>query len=202
MRKTLLFTSFALVSVTAAAGDRDPKYVGDVVGRSLSKTELEGHVGLWTGSKVLEMNEGVMRYVTLSSFKAGGKNNVFYGAKGVGSINRSSVPAAALGQRTFSPVYTGLAEYWPGGVANGKKFDFSKRKWVDVKRQFPGKFRCDTLVNYAYRYGGVGYIRAMTEEANKEFSGATEYYVRTRGYSNWRQSITPNLLYGSLQTSR
>jgi hypothetical protein len=202
MRITIFCAASVLLTGAAAAGN--PKYAGDVVGRSLSFTELEGHVALWTGSSVFEMNTGGMRYLTLSDFKAGGKNNVFYGAKGVGSISRSSVPAVAIGQRTFSPVYTTLAEYWPGGVAKGKKYDFSKRRWVDVTRQFPGKFRCDTMVNYAYRYGGVGYIRAMTEEANNEFSGPTEYYVRTRGYTNnnARQSITPKLLYGSLPTSR
>ncbi len=196
------FIASALAFASAASLASDPKFVGDVVGRALSFSGLEGHVGLWTGSQVLEMTTGGMATTSLRDFKTAGRNSVYYGAKGQGAVNRTAVPAAALAQRAFQPTYTGFAEYWPGGVFQGQKFDLAKRKWVSVTRQFPGKFRCDTLVNFAYRQGGPGHVRAMTLENNREMNGPNEYYVRIRAYTARGQSITPNQLYATLPASR
>jgi hypothetical protein len=194
----------ALVVSTATVQAGDPKYTGDVVGRKLSLIKLEGHVGLWTGSKVLEMDGKKMVETSLSAFKvAGGKSkNGYYGAKGKGKQNRSAIISAAKNQKKYNPKYTALAEYYIGGSFKGKKFDTKKRKWVAVTKTLPGKFRCDTLVNYAYKYGSVGFIRPMTEQVNTDWISATEYYQRIKGYTSIRQSITPNLLYKSLPDSR
>ncbi|WP_232003208.1 hypothetical protein [Pseudoalteromonas piscicida] len=60
------------ISSTAFAGN--PTSVDDVVARDLSISGLgwAGHVGIWDGSKVLEvLNDGtVIRKNTLSSFKS------------------------------------------------------------------------------------------------------------------------------------
>lgn len=199
---TMLWVAVTGLGAAAPAWAGDPKYAGDVVGRALSFTQLEGHVGLWTGSQVLEMSGSGMVTTSLASFKTAGRNANYYGAKGNGSSHRSAITAAAVAQQKFNPTYTAFAEYWVGGVAKGKKFDLYKRRWVDVSRQFAGKFRCDTLVNYAYRSGGPGYIRAMTERSNTEWSSAVEYYNRVQGYTAAGQSTTPKLLYGALPTTR
>ncbi|MEI7870285.1 MAG: hypothetical protein WCI11_20585 [Candidatus Methylumidiphilus sp.] len=188
--------------ISSYAGD--PKYVGDVVGRALGKTTLEGHVGLWAGDTVLEMDGGSMVYTTLNSFKTAGKNNRYYGAKANGATNRYAVLKQATDQKGYGATYTLFAQYLVGGAAFGWKYDTKKRAWILVSKQLPGKFRCDTLVNFAYKYGGVGYIRSMTEEQKIDWISSKEYYSRTSGYTNnWAgQSITPNTLYNSLPTTR
>jgi hypothetical protein len=194
------------IATSMPAFGADPKYLGDVPGRALSLAGLEGHVGIWKGGTILEMaNNGKgMVETKLADFKIAGHDSNFYGTKGKGAQNRSSVVKAAVDQKSLSPTYTYLAEYWIGGIAKGKKYDLKKKKWVDVTKTFSGKFRCDTLVNYAYKYGGAGYIKSMTEKDNTEFSSATEYYVRKRGFTTniAGQTITPKQLYNALPETR
>ena len=180
----------------------DPKYAGDVPGRALSFTGLEGHVGVWSGSYVIEMQTSGMKTPTLATFKTAAYNANYYGTKGIGTTNRFGVTSAALTQKQYIPTYTYFAEYWPGGVFKGKKFDYATRKWKDVTKQFSGKFRCDTIVDYAYKAGNGAYIVAMTESDNTEYSSPTEYYVRRKGYTNWSQAISPNRIYNALPNTR
>ncbi len=191
-----------LTAGIGVANAGDPKYIGDVPGRALSFTGLEGHVGIWTGSKVIEMQTSGMKTPTLVSFKAAANNGNYYGAKGIGTTNRYGITSTAITQQQYTPTYTYFAEYWPGGVFKGKKFDYSTRKWKDVTKKFTGKFRCDTLVDYAYQQGYGSYIVAMTEANNNEFTSPTEYYVRRKGYTTLSQAITPNRIYNSLPETR
>lgn len=200
MKKLALTLLLPAIAFPATAGD--PKYVGDVPGRALSFTGLEGHVGLWSGSYVIEMQTDGMKTPSLSSFKNAAYNANYYGTKGIGSVNRYGVASAALSQRAYTPTYTYLAEYWPGGVFKGKKYDFATRSWKNVSKQYAGKFRCDTLVDYAYKVGYGAYVVPMTEADNKEFVSAYEYYIRRKGYTTWTQAITPNRVYNALSTTR
>ena len=145
-----------------------------------------------------------MSYTTLSNFKNAGKNSNYHGAKGNGSKNRDAVLKAATDQKSYGATYTYFAQYYIGGISQGVKFDTKRKQWLSVAKQLSGKFRCDTLVNFAYKYEVVGYIRSMTEEYTNDWVSLVEYYIRTRGYTNNSadESITPNTLYNFLPTSR
>ena len=202
MSRCYLIAIFLFTKFFGEAVAGDPKYVGDVPGRALSFIGLEGHIGVWTGSYVIEMQTEGIQTPSLTSFKTAAYNANYYGAKGIGQFNRYGVTSAIFSQQQFNPTYTYFAEYWPGGVFAGKKFDYSTMKWKDVYRQFSGKFRCDTLVDYAYKTGYGSYITPMTARNNKEFTSATEYYVRIKGYTKATQSISPNKIYEALPDTR
>lgn len=132
----------------------DPKITGDVVGRDLSVPTLGafGHVGIWTGSKVLEVlnKKTVIQQNSLSSFK---KADDYWGAKyGLGERHYRLINTG-WDQRNFAPEYTLSATYTEGKYTYQNKWDSKKRKWVKVKVLTKAKFRCDTFVNYSYLVG-------------------------------------------------
>jgi|UPI00035F8380 hypothetical protein len=174
----------------------DPEYIGDVPGRRLG-IYIEGHVGLWTGSQVLEMDGKQMVYKTIDAFK---EETDYYGAKARGKLNRRGILGAALAQKQYNPTYTIFAKYIIGGIAAGKKFNEATQKWENVGKTFPGVFRCDSLVNYAYKYGDGSYIRNMTEKSVRRWEAQGEYYNRTEGSGS--EGLTPNLLYNTLPDKR
>ncbi|PHI36228.1 hypothetical protein CBQ28_15310 [Pseudoalteromonas sp. GCY] len=128
------------ISTTAFAGN--PTSVGDVVARDLSISGLgwAGHVGIWDGSKVLEVlnDNTVIHKNTLSSFKGASS---YWGAKYGRGTRHGEIVEAGWAQRSFDPEYTITAQYTEG------KWVYQNGSFVKVK----AKFRCDTFVNYSYK---------------------------------------------------
>jgi hypothetical protein len=132
-----------------------PSASGDIVGRELNYCcglGSLGHVGMWTGTKVLEvMNEKtVIQTNSLSNFKG---RTSYWGAR----YGKGSKPYRAinwgLGQRSFSPQYTKTAQYQIGEWTNKRVWDSRTRKWVTKRVMTPAKFRCDTFVHASYLHG-------------------------------------------------
>jgi len=145
VKKSLLV--LVVASTCAMAGN--PQAVGDVVGRNLGIKGLGflGHVGMWDGSNVLEVNRGgsCIRKKTLDEFKAPAR---YWGAKYGKSGNYYRAVAVGWYQRHYSPRYTFSPIWKEGGyvskrVWNWRKFRF---EWKKVKQT--AQFRCDTFVNY------------------------------------------------------
>ena len=151
-----------------------------MVGRNLSVWGLGGigHVGMWTGSQVLEfLNEGTFIYQnTLASFKARDK---YWGAKyGVGASKSAKIVSAGWGQRSFSPSYTRTTSWREGGIAQQVCIQYDRYgKCVRFQSSVStALFRCDTFVNYSF--------------------------IKGNGASLVGYTILPSILYNSLPSTR
>lgn len=140
MKLVSLSTLLLVASSSAFAGN--PKSVGDVVARDLSISGLgwAGHVGIWDGSKVLEVlnDDKVIHKNTLSSFKSASS---YWGAKYGRGSQHDKIINAGWAQKDFDPEYTITAQYREG------EWDEVNGRLVKIK----AKFRCDTFVNYSFK---------------------------------------------------
>ncbi len=133
-----------------------PQAVGDIVGRDLNVTGLGafGHVGMWTGSKVMEvLNESsVVQQNSLRSFH---NKTKWWGARYNTSIfiDRQKMIDEGWAQRLYNPDYTLRTSFIVGKqeeVCTSWASSFCREKKVVVK---PGLWRCDTFVNWSYYQG-------------------------------------------------
>ncbi len=147
-----LILGTSVITTPAFAGN--PKATGDIVARDLQIYGLgwAGHVGMWTGSKVLEvLNESrVIQQNSLSNFK---NRSAYWGAR-YGKGNRP-YKAVNFGwnQRHYSPSYTTTAQYQIGGWVTKWVWDSRKRKWVKKRVKQTAVYRCDAFVYASYLHG-------------------------------------------------
>jgi len=147
-----------ILAIPAVALAADPKYAGDVVGRDLSLAVVGalGHVGIYTGSSVLEVMNSTspVQKNSLSTFKKASK---FWGAKYVSSSNKSynfqSVIDKGWDQRNYTPSYTTSASYTVGSKSTQWVYNSARKKWELKTVIVPAKFRCDTFVYYSFDAG-------------------------------------------------
>ncbi|MCP5543629.1 MAG: hypothetical protein H7A49_06940 [Akkermansiaceae bacterium] len=146
-------------SVSAAcAGDGEPKRTGDLVGRDLDLPGYGsyGHVGLWTGNRVLECLGEVppIQKRSLASFQ---EVTVFWGSKYLPMRrNFRKVIHAGWAQRNFRPKFTLSPTYRVGKFVRKKVWNKETGRWERRTVMTRARFRCDTLVSYAYK-AGIGY---------------------------------------------
>ena len=181
MKKTA-FASIFFVTIATSAIAGDPRAAADVVARNLDSWIGQGfgHIGIWTGSSVLEvLNEPVVIQTnTLSNFKT---RTSFWGARyGISGNYAAQIISAGYAQRNYSPTYTLSASYTEGGKINYSCIQYDRYGQCVryVKSQTRGVFRCDTFVNYAFLKGS-GYLIIQ----------------------NWNP-ITPSILFGKFPYSR
>lgn len=159
MNKLAIATISGFLSLSASTSFAgDPKASPDVVGRNLSIWGLGsiGHVGMWSGSNVVEvLNKAtVIQSNSLSSFKASDK--VYWGAKyGVGASNGAKIISSGWDQRNYSPSYTTTAYWQQGGVAQKVCTQYGKNgscvRWTTSLST--AVFRCDTFVDFSFWKG-------------------------------------------------
>ena len=158
MKQLLLVSIFAIATAAQCA---DPKTIGDVVGRDLNITGLgwAGHVGIYTGSSVLEVLNATspVQKNSLSTFKSASS---FWGARyvtsSVMSYNFQLVIDKGWDQRNYNPTYTTTATYSVGSKSTTSIYNSTKKKWETRTVINPAKFRCDTFVYYSFN-AGIGY---------------------------------------------
>ena len=148
---TQLIVALALiVPVNAMAGN--PSSIGDVIGNN-GWYGISGHVGMWTGSQVIEVTSEspVIRQVSLGTFQAKG----YWGARyGKGSSFYTMIDKG-WNQRNYNPSYNLI----PSLTREGKwESQCVKRNWWGTCAQYANvmvtaRFRCDTFVNYMYKKG-------------------------------------------------
>lgn len=163
-------------SGVAIAGD--PKDAGDVVARDLNFVGLGwlGHVGIWTGDKVLEVLDKtpVIQKNTLSSFKSASK---YWGAKyGKAGTNGYKIVNAGWNQSNYSPSYTKTTTWREGKYISQSVWDSKLKKYVTKQVMQTAQFRCDTFVDYSY-WKGTGSFLANV-------------------------AITPSIIYNALPKTR
>lgn len=141
-----------LFSSNAFAGD--PIAVGDVVGRELDYPGLGwlGHVGMYTGSGVLEVLQAnpVIQINSVASFK---QASTYLGAKYGKGFNHSAMIAEGIRQQSYGANYTLSASGTPGYVQRtciqyGPNGQCAQYRSTNI----PGQWRCDSFVNYIYQY--------------------------------------------------
>ena len=138
----------------------NPSKAGDITGRSLSVWGLGsiGHIGIWNGSKVVEvLNENpVIQYNSLYNFK---NRSSYWGARGNASFRNSSyINAIANSQATFNPKYTVVPLNTQIG-RNVKQCTQRNSSGICLSYKYvkvQAVFRCDTFVDYIYRATGNG----------------------------------------------
>lgn len=165
MHFSRVIASFLCVSFVGVVSAGDPKAGADVVGRDLSVRGLGalGHVGVWTGTSVLEvLNEGTVIYQnTLKNFKG---KSAYWGAKyGVGASKSAQIVSAGWGQRNFSPVYTTTAQWREGGVTQKVCTKYNKAGVCTSQKTTvtTALFRCDTFVDFSFKKGnGASLVNA------------------------------------------
>ncbi|MEN8219985.1 MAG: hypothetical protein ABFS56_27280 [Pseudomonadota bacterium] len=145
---------FLTLIITTPAFAGDPKAVGDIVGRDLNDRWLRsfGHVGIWSGSRVLEVldESRVIQMNSLSKFK---QATSYWGAKyGIGS-NHYKVIQAGWKQRYYNPEYARTPLWREGGYKRQCVRWYGGRCIRYEWKRVNAKFRCDTFVNYAYKKG-------------------------------------------------
>jgi hypothetical protein len=148
-------TLLVLVSTHTLAGD--PTSAGDIVGRNLAIQQQwaagVGHVGMYTGSSILEVLNAptVIQLNSLSSFKTASTN--YWGAKYGKGWNFATMVSTGMAQRSYGATYTTLPTASPGYIQYtciqynqyGQCVQYIQTGVVK------GKFRCDTFVNYIYK---------------------------------------------------
>jgi len=154
--KTSAFAVASLATVTALAAGGNPQAVGDVMGRDMAVTGLGwlGHVGIYDGSKALEvLNEAtVIQKNTVANFKGKAK---YWGARYGKGSNLYKVTDTGWNQRNYSPSYTTTAQYQEGGLPYQVCV---QRNWYggctkSETRKTTAKFRCDTFSMFSYLKG-------------------------------------------------
>ena len=145
-----------LVALTVHAGN--PRAAGDVIGRDLLYSGLGsyGHLGIYTGSKVLEcLNEArPIQQNTLRSFKQASR---FWGARYLASKKDfRKVVAKGWAQRNFRPSFTLSPVYTEGRYINKRVWNAATGRWEKRSVMVRAKFRCDSFVVYAFEKG-IGY---------------------------------------------
>ncbi len=146
----------------------DPSGTGDVVGRDMAVRGLGvlGHVGMWDGSKVLEvLNEStVIQKNTLANFK--GRVTNYWGAR----YGKGNSPYKAVNfgwdQRNYSPSYKWTATYQVGKWVTKSVWDSSKRKYVQKRVMQTAQYRCDTFVYASYLHGDGTKLVTLTTPGN------------------------------------
>ena len=135
----------------------EPKKTADMVARDLNITGLgwAGHVGLWTGSRVLEVvkaNKDVIKdNTTLKDFKAASS---YWGAKYQNDKKDfAKVITVGRDQMKFSPTYTITATYTVGKKETKRVWNPRTGRWENKDVITPGVFRCDTFAYYCYLTG-------------------------------------------------
>ncbi|NMM42479.1 hypothetical protein [Pseudoalteromonas arctica] len=154
-------------SVSAAS----PENVADILGRDLNVPVIGslGHVGLWTGSEVLEVldTEAVIEVNSLSSFV---NETEYWGYKvrnpKIHINNRENIIKFGLQQKEFLPSYSLSFMYVAGRwefkrVYNPVTKDWERKRVIAQK----GEFRCDTFIEFAWKranekrpYGDTPYV--------------------------------------------
>ncbi len=193
----------------------NPSKKGDVLARELASSSSllknQGHVGIWTGNKVLEVvnvNNNVIQENSLNSFKnVKYDDNIakYWGAKAqYRSRNLSNVIRKGREQDIYNPEYTKTASYLVGGRGWRYQWNKSKKRYEWKRITIRGKFRCDTFVNYAYRFGNGNHIVPMVLKWKliKRDWNYRDYaqYAYTNNFQG--QAITPHILYDKLSYSR
>ena len=136
----------------------EPRRVGDLLGRDLDLPGYGayGHVGLWTGHRVLECLGEVppIQKRSLASFQS---VTVYWGARYL-PLRRNFRKVIRKGweQRNFRPKFTLAPEFRVGRFVRKKVWDAATGRWETRTVMVRAKFRCDTLVSYAYQ-AGIGY---------------------------------------------
>lgn len=137
----VLTLASAILSVYSYASD--PRSTGDVVGRDLNVWGAGGlgHVGIWDGSRVLEVldKSPVIQKNSLSNFK--NESSSYWGAKYGKGYSHYRIVSNGWKQRDYNPEYTITALYREG------KWGYENGRYTKIR----AKFRCDTFVNYAYK---------------------------------------------------
>ncbi|HAT7956470.1 TPA: hypothetical protein GJ770_04025 [Legionella pneumophila] len=138
------------IVITSPISAKIPSFVGDVVARDLINANPIGHVGIASApdyrmrpTVVLEAmsNAPHIQQNTIEDFKSRSK---FWGSRG-GRVSPKSLESYFVANRIIRQYYA-CPEYtytwmWKEGEIDGKARPISC-----------GKFRCDTLVNYAYAF--------------------------------------------------
>ena len=160
VRKIILTTTLVLSSVSSFAGN--PSSVADVVGRDIDQA-YAGHIGMWTGSKVLEVlsNRGTIFENTLYSFQNQPTKDrkglkAYWGAKAanITAYKKQQVINFGRSQKAYNPQYTTSFSYTEGGIgqyciAYGRYGTCAKYKTYPIN----ATFRCDTFVQWSYLKG-------------------------------------------------
>jgi len=146
------------VSSGAIVTAGDPTAAGDVIGRDLNILGYEtlGHLGIFTGSRVLEcLNEkNPIQQNSLASFKA---VTTYWGARYItGRHDFNKVIATGWAQRNFKPSFTLSPVYTVGHHVNKRVWNPEVRRWETRTVLVPAKFRCDTFVYHSFK-AGIGY---------------------------------------------
>lgn len=142
----------------AQAGGGEPGRPGDLLGRDLDLPGYGsyGHVGLWTGSHVLEClgESPPIHKRSLDSFK---DITTYWGARYLPRKRKyRQVIHAGWEQRSFRPRFTLSPVYREGRFTQKKIWNRQTQSWERRTVMIRAKFRCDTFVSYAYKVG-IGY---------------------------------------------
>lgn len=141
----------------------NPSKVADIVGRDLDAPVISsaGHVGIWTGSEVLEVmnSSAVIEENSLLSFKAA---TSYWGAKTAHNGRfawegqRNHVIHFGRQQQKFNPEYTFSASYREGQWGFSRVYNETTKKWENKQYvKVTAKFRCDSFVRFAFRKADV-----------------------------------------------
>lgn len=165
--KNLLLAGLVLNALcntaNAALATGEPKEAADILGRNGGLFNPLGHIGLWTGSNVMEVmpkekaSPTVIRATGLSSFKSAGyMGQGYWGASYTANLLRSqktNIINQGWNQRLYNPQYTIVPTYTEG---------YSKNVCVRhngvfcVEYRIQNKdavFRCDTFAYFSYLKG-------------------------------------------------
>jgi hypothetical protein len=146
-----ILISILCFGLSVQAGD--PSYRSDVVARDLRITGLGwvGHVGMWTGSRVLEVvkDSPIIRDdMRLSAFKDASS---YWGSRGYSpSSSISSVIRVGRDQMDFDPEYTSSATYRVGKIKTQRVWNSRRGRYENKETVVPARFRCDTFVYYCF----------------------------------------------------
>jgi hypothetical protein len=156
VKKVVLACIFStLVFSTGTFAASNPGATGDIVARDLNINGLgwAGHVGMWTGSKVLEvLNEKgrVIQQNSLSDFKG---RSSYWGARYGKGYKPYRAVSWGWNQRSYNPQYTLTAQYQTGGWVEQRVWDRRKQKYITKRVKRDAKYRCDTFVAMSYKEG-------------------------------------------------
>ncbi|PCK31515.1 hypothetical protein [Pseudoalteromonas piscicida] len=154
-----------LLGATITAGLANastPENVADILGRDLSFSagglENLGHVGLWTGSQVLEVLDtpAVIEENSLNSFKNASEYWGYKARRSTVYINkRENIIKFGRQQKEFSPSYTLSFTATEGKWGYKRVYNNVTKKWERKKVVIQkAKFRCDTFVAFSWDRAG------------------------------------------------
>ncbi|MCY0916528.1 hypothetical protein [Massilia antarctica] len=160
-------------------GENDPRQQGDVVGRDLDLHSIPlgpvGHIGLWTGKRVIQASEGgdnAIKLVSLNEFKAAGPH--YWGTA------RPYIPDGMIERACYEKFCPGNGSKHVSVQARIAMVRFTEQQEMlgadysllpyaqsaqyadESRRATRGSFRCDSFVTAALRRG-TNYVKPITK---------------------------------------